>query len=157
MDGNAPEPPERDPRSFERWAIVGCTALAVLAVAAFLVRRGFADGWRTEPPVPADRLLRVRLGGADRAPAPPPVRRNGTQPPATDDGSEAPRPPHDAPAPPPPATRHREVVVRAGETLGQIVQRELGTVRRVPEVAALNGLRNPDDLRAGQRLRLPVD
>lgn len=42
-----------------------------------------------------------------------------------------------------------------GETLPQIAQRTLGASGRWPELAALNGIRDPRAVRAGQLIRLP--
>lgn len=49
-------------------------------------------------------------------------------------------------------TQYRYHVVRPGETLS-----EIGYVYRIPyrKLAALNGIRNPDRIEAGQRLRMP--
>ena len=49
-------------------------------------------------------------------------------------------------------TQYRYHVVRPGETLS-----EIGYVYRIPyqDLAALNGIRNPDRIAAGQRLRMP--
>ncbi|MDP6370569.1 MAG: LysM domain-containing protein [Planctomycetota bacterium] len=49
----------------------------------------------------------------------------------------------------------RTVTVKAGEVLSVICERELGTVRRLGEVLALNPGLNPDRLSIGQQLRLP--
>ena len=46
-------------------------------------------------------------------------------------------------------------VVRRGETLYAIARDRLGDGGRWPEVAAANGGLRPDDLAAGQVLRLP--
>ena len=59
------------------------------------------------------------------------------------------------PAPPPPPEPPRTIVVQPGETLGQIAQRELGTVKRLPEILELNAIEDPDLVRAGTTLRLP--
>jgi len=49
----------------------------------------------------------------------------------------------------------RVYVVRPGDTLSVIAQRELGTCKRWPEIAALNGDLDPAKLRQGMRLRMP--
>ncbi len=59
-----------------------------------------------------------------------------------------------APAARVPSTR--VVLVKAGDVLSLICQRELGTVRRMDEVLALNPGLDPDRLSIGQRLRMPV-
>lgn len=46
-------------------------------------------------------------------------------------------------------------VVKTGDTLARIAQRELGDHRRFNEIAKLNKLSNPDRIKVGQRLRLP--
>jgi LysM repeat protein len=49
-------------------------------------------------------------------------------------------------------------VVKRGDTLGGIAQRELGTAKRAGEILELNRsiIKNPDNLPAGATLRLPV-
>ena len=49
----------------------------------------------------------------------------------------------------------RTCIVGGGETLSQIAQRELGTYRRWPEIAALNGNLDPNKVQKGMVLRLP--
>lgn len=152
-------------RSFERWALAGACALALAGIAAFLARKGPAvETTGPERDASAD-LLRVRIGG--ERPPPDDTRR---QPDDTrrepDDGNLVPDPPPGPPPPPPgpdddavpeppPPPEHRTVVVQPGETLGQIAQRELGSVRRIAEIVELNGIEDPDDIRAGAVLKLP--
>lgn len=50
----------------------------------------------------------------------------------------------------------RVYVIRAGDTLSRIAQSQLGAASRWPELARLNGLRDPNSVRVGQRLRLPA-
>lgn len=57
---------------------------------------------------------------------------------------------------PAPAPSGRVYTVKSGDTLGRIAQRELGNAARWPELARLNGLRDPDRITVGQRLRLPA-
>ncbi|MEO6205215.1 MAG: LysM domain-containing protein [Mycobacteriales bacterium] len=45
--------------------------------------------------------------------------------------------------------------VRSGDTLSRIAQSQLGAAAKWPALARLNGLRDPDRLTVGQRLRLP--
>ncbi|MFC7302847.1 peptidoglycan DD-metalloendopeptidase family protein [Streptomyces monticola] len=45
--------------------------------------------------------------------------------------------------------------VRAGDTLGGIAQAKLGSASRYPEIAALNGIANPNLITVGQKLKLP--
>jgi len=49
--------------------------------------------------------------------------------------------------------------VQRGETLGKIAQEYLGSTQRHPEIYAANAddLRNPNDLRVGMVLKIPVD
>lgn len=63
-------------------------------------------------------------------------------------------------SPPPPgapatAVATRTVTVRSGDTLSKIAAAELGDWRRFREIAALNGLRDPNSIRPGQVVRLP--
>jgi len=151
-------------RTFERWALAGAAVLAIAGLAAFLARRVPPPGEGTEVPArgagisatsggDAD-LVRVRIGG-ERPPEPTPNDDEDD-----DDGSRVlpdPAPPSPAPPPPEPITpaTPRTVVVQPGETLGQIAERELGTVRRLQEIVDLNGIGDPDNVRAGTELKLP--
>ncbi|MFG2621201.1 peptidoglycan DD-metalloendopeptidase family protein [Streptomyces sp. NPDC048507] len=45
--------------------------------------------------------------------------------------------------------------VKAGDTLSGIALARLGSAGRYPEIARLNGITDPDRIRAGQRLKLP--
>ncbi|TNF24136.1 MAG: LysM peptidoglycan-binding domain-containing protein [Deltaproteobacteria bacterium] len=47
-------------------------------------------------------------------------------------------------------------VVKPGDTLSAIAQRVLGSASRYTEIARLNGLANPNLIRAGQTLKLPA-
>jgi uncharacterized protein (TIGR02594 family) len=63
-------------------------------------------------------------------------------------------PTSEAPAPPPqPVTV--EYRVRAGDTLGEIAERLLGSRERWQEIARANGITDPRTLRVGQVLRVP--
>jgi len=57
----------------------------------------------------------------------------------------------------PKKTARTKVTVLEGDTLGKISKRAFGTVKRWPEIAAINKdvLPNPDSLRPGMTLRLP--
>ena len=158
----------RHATSFDRWALIGAMALGLVGFGAFLARRGdpgngaasATDGMSA----PGD-LLRVRIGGPER-----PSASASAEGSIEIDASEAAivpeTPPIVAPDAPPgdrsPASygtplATRIVVVRGGETLGQIVQRELGTTVRLDEVVRLNGLDDPNTIRAGARLLFPVE
>ncbi len=55
----------------------------------------------------------------------------------------------------PAANTGREVVVRAGDTLSEIAQRELGGASRWRDIAAANPSVDPDRLLVGTKLRIP--
>ena len=46
--------------------------------------------------------------------------------------------------------------MKSGDTLWTIAKRQLGDARRVNEIAALNGLKEPYRLRVGEKLKLPI-
>ncbi|MEM9065719.1 MAG: LysM peptidoglycan-binding domain-containing protein [Planctomycetota bacterium] len=58
---------------------------------------------------------------------------------------------------PPPTRQRREYKVRPGDTLGEICQRELGTVKKLQAVLAANSdlISDADDIRVGMVLVLP--
>lgn len=56
----------------------------------------------------------------------------------------------------PPAPSGKTYTVKRGDTLSRIAQTQLGKASRWPELARLNGLRDPNKLTPGQRLRLPA-
>ncbi len=58
-----------------------------------------------------------------------------------------------APAGPAP---ERTYVVLPGDALSRIASRLLGSAKRTDEIVALNGLKDADDIKAGQTLRIPV-
>lgn len=49
----------------------------------------------------------------------------------------------------------KTVTVKAGETLSQIAQRELGSASRYTEIAAANGISDPNKVQAGAVLKIP--
>jgi nucleoid-associated protein YgaU len=67
------------------------------------------------------------------------------------------REPEKKPATKQPTARDRFHVVKKGETLGDIAKEQLGSARRWPEIVKLNQsvIRDPDNVPAGVRLRLP--
>jgi LysM repeat protein len=83
----------------------------------------------------------------DEALAPQPSRRESARPPATTSGPEIP------PQPEPPADAERPVThtIRPGETLAQIALRYRVPV---PQIAAENGIADPDRIRAGRQLTI---
>lgn len=157
-------------RTFERWALAGACALALVGLAAFWVRRVPPDVADASEDVSAGDaelddagdLVRLRIGGArPLTPLPDPVPARGNDfdvnpDPGPNDGTSSAPSAGDVPARPR-ALEERTVVVRSGETLSQIAQRELGTVRRLPELLELNGIEDPDDVRAGATLKLPAE
>lgn len=50
--------------------------------------------------------------------------------------------------------KRHTVVVRKGDTLAKIAAREYGNANRWPEIAKLNGIRNPRSIRVGQKLKV---
>ncbi len=62
-----------------------------------------------------------------------------------------------APAPAKPAVAApREYVVLKGDALSLISQKLLGSSRRMKEIIELNGLKDADDIRVGQTLKIPA-
>jgi nucleoid-associated protein YgaU len=60
-------------------------------------------------------------------------------------------------ADPPAAPKPSTYTVQKGDTLGQIAQRELGSVKRLPELLQANPKLDPRKLQAGQVIHLPVE
>lgn len=54
-----------------------------------------------------------------------------------------------------PTSTQRIHVAQAGDSLSVIAARLLGNANRWPEIATLNGLRDPNRVNAGQQLRMP--
>lgn len=142
---------------FERYGLVAALTLVVLCLL-------LADRLRPSRHVatvpPADRTLRVRIGGnIPRAPAP--AQQTRTQPARpTVSGPGVPVAPPTAQKPrlelaDVPQEQPRTVTVRAGDTLSEISARVFGTSRRATEIAKLNGI-DPAQIREGQTLRLPA-
>ncbi|MFK7883431.1 MAG: LysM peptidoglycan-binding domain-containing protein [Phycisphaerales bacterium] len=50
----------------------------------------------------------------------------------------------------------REYVVQRGDYLGNIAADMLGSSKRVSEIVELNGLKDPNDIRVGQKLKIPA-
>jgi lysozyme len=82
----------------------------------------------------------MRRGGAS---APPP--------PSTSAGGRVPSPPSS----PPPTGGGGTVTVTSGDTLSGIARKHLRDPSRWEEIARLNGIKDPRDIRPGQKLRLP--
>jgi nucleoid-associated protein YgaU len=145
---------EQSNSSFERWALLGAAALAAVGFAAFYSRHDSPGTDSGDDALSRDAdILRVRIGG-ERSERPSATPEASADPEEPQPEVSSDPPPGEA-APPPPA--ERTVTVRAGETLGEIVQREPGTVSRLDEVVRLNGIENPDDVREGTTLRLPAE
>ncbi len=88
----------------------------------------------------------VLTGAAeDRSPAVVPANKPDTKP-------------ETKPASNPAPTEHRLYKIKPGDTLGAIAMRELGTIRRAPEIVALNPktLADPDIVPVGVTIRLPA-
>lgn len=91
-------------------------------------------------------------GAQETAPAPEaPGRQQGGQ----TSGQSGGQPGGQPAAPEQAAPAAIEYRVRAGDTLGAIAERFLGSPGRWREIAATNGIRDPRALRVGQRLRIP--
>lgn len=56
----------------------------------------------------------------------------------------------------PATTAGRTYEVKKGDTLGEISMRELGTSKRASEILKLNGLKDANSIRVGQKLKLPA-
>jgi nucleoid-associated protein YgaU len=61
----------------------------------------------------------------------------------------------DPPAPAPALAGERTYKVKAGDTLGSIAKRELGSTKRWTEIAAINNVQ-PERLKVGMQLKLPA-
>lgn len=53
-------------------------------------------------------------------------------------------------------TRVRYYIVRTGDTLGKIAARELHNAKRWREIANLNGIRDPNHVKVGRRIKIPA-
>lgn len=76
--------------------------------------------------------------------------------PAASPAATAPAAPPSAPRPTPTSGKTRLYTVQRGEVLGQIAQRECGSVKAVPTIVALNPGLDPNRVAAGQQILLPV-
>ncbi|MBI4881910.1 MAG: LysM peptidoglycan-binding domain-containing protein [Planctomycetes bacterium] len=136
---------------------IGILLLALVVVAGVLFVEqnigGRASG--REPAEPA--VLRVVIGGgAPRAPEVP-IETPGAVPQPPAGAAPAPRPGARAPHEPPP--RELRYQVRGGDTLGAITRDHLGSAAKdlVERVARRNGLSDPDNLKPGSVLLIPVE
>jgi len=118
---------------------------------AHLAAPGEPGGFRAWPGSAPDAPV---VAPAEIGSAPPPRTAPATRSLAPAP-SAAPQTPS-APSSTQPAAGTRTYVVKPGETLGEIAQRELGTFRRWTEIQRLNGNLTPSSLRAGMKLRLPA-
>lgn len=50
----------------------------------------------------------------------------------------------------------RIYVIKKGDTLSSIAARQLGAAKRWKEIATLNGIRDPKNIKPGQKLKIPV-
>ena len=145
--GTDPAPTPDRPGDFERYGLLAAVTLVVLCL--LLADRLRPSARRPDLP-PPDRLVRVEIGGVEERPRPP--RRAVAPRPVERVPAREPPP---APEPEPEPEPARTHVVRPGETLSSIARAALGSSRRVDEIASLNGIEDPDSIRAGQELRLP--
>lgn len=53
--------------------------------------------------------------------------------------------------------KFREIEIQSGETLSSIAQRELGDANRFNEIARMNNIDDPDKIKAGNKIRVPVN
>jgi nucleoid-associated protein YgaU len=131
---------------FERYALLAAITLVVLCLLLW-------DRWHDVSPTvtspPADRTLRVEIGGdaPKSAPGGAPAKKSVSQ----DPPGKQPAPP---PAPPAPAPQ-RTYTVKQGDNLNDIARRELGSAARADEIAKLNGITDPSKLKINQVLKLP--
>ncbi len=118
-----------------------------------LAARYLGDGnkWPQLQKLNADQLgdsedIRVgmvlRIAPAD--PAPARTAAPASKPPASNTAAK------------PEPARTREYVVLKGDNLGKISVKLLGTSRRMDEIVKLNNLKDPDDIRVGQSLKIPA-
>lgn len=131
----------------------GLMAAVTLLIVLFLVVEERHRDAPAETSIDRQSVVVLELGGrVPPVPARPPVGRRNADP------APAPVPaPQPEPVPEPISTPEpREVVVAPGEVLSVLVQRELGTVRRLNEVMRLNGLSDANAIRAGQTLLFPA-
>ena len=121
--------------------------------------------WRAEPLEGPDLSVRNDGGASD------PAARGGIDERKLDDvfdgewvdpnrraRSEGPKrrvAPEPRSEPKPPVT-YREYTVRDGDVYGTIAQQQLGTMRRWPEIQALNPDVPPHKLRAGMVIKIPI-
>ena len=103
-----------------------------------------------ETPLPesaSDEMVLPEAPRAERwqAPAPAPVAVEASMPRPSAPASSEQRP-----------SEFRSYTVQPGDCLSRILERECGTVRALERVLALNPSLDPDRIRLGQELRLPI-
>lgn len=147
------ELPEADDTTWATYTVKARDTLSSIAAA----KLGSTGRWRELLEANLDRIKdpdRVPVGTVLRLPG---VRREVERPvpvrPAKPDLKPDPKP--DAK---PEVGATRQYVVKKGDTLSLIAQRELGTVRRLDELRKLNAgvLKGKDEVRVGMKLTLPA-
>lgn len=106
---------------------------------------GDAERWREIESINADVLgpgSVLQIGMTLRLPADARILTNGPRPTPSTTRSNA---------------GARTYTVVAGDTLGEISMKLLGTSRRMDEIAELNGLSSPDQIFVGMTLKIPAN
>lgn len=149
----APTPVKPQPPSFREYTVQRGDTLS--SIAQQLLGNGnrwreIADLNRIAKPqdLRVGMVLKIPTAGAPQSPAPstPPVAPKPSVP-------VTPKPTQ----PPSPNPVARTYTVQAGDTLSRIADKTLGNPQRWPEIARLNNITQPQQLRVGMVLQLPAD